>query len=157
MLAYQLELAGNIGSLFRLVDAFGVDQLYLSRVSESASNLKIRKVARATQKMVDYCYIDSELELVNQLKQEGHMIISLEITSNSLNIREFIDQVKIQNEEIMASYQQICLIVGSENTGIEQALLDASDHTLHIPMFGKNSSMNVAMAAAIALYELTSL
>ena len=34
-------------------------------------------------------------------------------------------------------------------------LLDLSDHALHVPMYGENSSMNVATSCAIALYELT--
>jgi tRNA G18 (ribose-2'-O)-methylase SpoU len=37
LVANKVELAGNIGSLFRIADAFGVDKLYLSKTSGSAS------------------------------------------------------------------------------------------------------------------------
>ena len=54
----------------------------------------------------------------------------------------------------MAPGDRVCLVVGAENTGVCQALLDASDATVHIPMRGHNSSMNVANACAIATYEI---
>ncbi len=34
-------------------------------------------------------------------------------------------------------------------------LLEASDHCVHIPMLGMNSSMNVICAASIAVFEIT--
>ena len=54
----------------------------------------------------------------------------------------------------MAPGDRVCLVVGAENAGVCQALLDASDATVHIPMRGHNSSMNVANACAIATYEI---
>ncbi|MBE9568116.1 MAG: TrmH family RNA methyltransferase, partial [Proteobacteria bacterium] len=47
-----------------------------------------------------------------------------------------------------------CLILGSENTGVNESLLSLSDITVHIKMFGHNSSMNVISAASIASYQI---
>ena len=47
------------------------------------------------------------------------------------------------------------VIVGSERAGVTQALLDVSDVALRIPMFGRKSSLNLAAACAIAVFELT--
>ena len=58
------------------------------------------------------------------------------------------------HELVVAPADRICLIVGAENAGVCQALLDASDVTVHIPMRGHNSSMNVANACAIAAYDI---
>ena len=80
------------------------------------------------------------------LKASGYKIISLEITSCSINIEDFL----------ITKSEKICLILGSENKGICQDLLDASDETIHIPMLGINSSMNVATTGcSIATYEIT--
>jgi len=68
----------------------------------------------------------------------------LEITKNSLDILDFRPKPT----------DKICLIIGSENTGVSQDLLDASDVAVHIQMYGQNSSMNVAMATTIAVFEL---
>jgi tRNA G18 (ribose-2'-O)-methylase SpoU len=70
--------------------------------------------------------------------------VSLEITASSIDIREFTAK----------KVDKLCLIVGSENAGVSRNLLDIYDHTIHIPMFGQNSSMNVAAACAIAVFEL---
>ncbi len=151
VLANNIQLAGNIGSLFRIADTFGIEKLYFSGISEQASHLKIRKAARSTLKKVDYCVLDSnlhsELKLITTLKKDGYVIICLEITSKSQELRQYVNK--------LTQLDKICLVVGSEKTGITQDLLDAADHTLHIPMFGDNSSMNVAVATAITLYELT--
>ncbi|MEE9350749.1 MAG: TrmH family RNA methyltransferase [Thiotrichaceae bacterium] len=148
LLANKVGLAGNIGSLFRVADAFGVEKLYLSGLSETASNLKIRKAARSTHKKVDYSFIESEVELVTKLRSEGYTIISLEITSTSQDLRKFV------REQKNSLVDKVCLIVGSESEGVEQGLLDVSDYTVHLPMYGDNTSMNVVTATAIALYEL---
>ena len=54
----------------------------------------------------------------------------------------------------MIKGKPVCLIVGAENTGIDTSLLALSGLTVHIPMAGKNSSMNVISAASIACYEM---
>ena len=151
IVANRIELASNIGSLFRVAEAFGIEKIYLPAKSASASHLKIRKAARSTQKKVDYSYIESAIDLVLSLKAEGYLIVSLEVTSQSLAIREFVSK-QVEGGKLD---KKMCLILGSEKDGIEQTLLDVSDHTIHIPMFGENTSMNVMTAAAIALYELT--
>ncbi|MGN6170787.1 MAG: TrmH family RNA methyltransferase [Solirubrobacteraceae bacterium] len=44
------------------------------------------------------------------------------------------------------------LIVGSEREGLTQTIIDQADHTAHIPI--RSNSLNAAMAATVALYEL---
>ena len=92
-----------------------------------------------------FSYEKYPLDIIKKLKSEGYTVISLEITSSSSDIGE----LKLNGTE------RICLILGSENYGISQDLLNESDLTIHIPMMGKNSSMNVATACSIATYEIT--
>ena len=144
ILANDIELAANVGSLFRIADALGVEKIFLCGHSPVPPNSKINKTARSTEKTVPYEYAGNALDIIRRLKAENYQIVSLEITSASMDIRDYV----VSGEE------KICLIVGAENTGINQALLDASDCTIHIPMLGHNSSMNVATACAIAVFEI---
>jgi TrmH family RNA methyltransferase len=48
--------------------------------------------------------------------------------------------------------KDLTLLVGAEREGLPQAVIDQSDHTAHIPI--KTNSLNAAMAATVALYEL---
>ncbi len=144
VLAHNLEGSINVGALFRLADALGIEQIVLSGRSMTPPNRKLRKVSRRTEKWVPYRYQQNPLTVLSELKEKGYLIAALEITSDSLDIREFAS----------AADEKICLVLGSENAGISLELLKACDVCLHIPMFGRNSSMNVATACAIAVYEL---
>jgi TrmH family RNA methyltransferase len=48
---------------------------------------------------------------------------------------------------------ELTLLIGSEREGLPEAVLAAADHTAHIPIEG--DSLNAAMAATVALYEVT--
>ena len=145
IVAPDIDSPLNIGSLFRIADALGIEKLYLAGRSPVPPHPKIRKTSRATEQFVAHAYHASALELVQQLRAAGYTIVSLEITTHSRDIRSVSS----------SSFDKVALIVGSENTGVAQELLDVSDFTLHIPMLGRGSSMNLANACAIGAYELT--
>ncbi len=146
LLAHNIEDPVNVGSLFRMADALGIETIYLSGTTARPPNTKINKTARSTIQYVKHSYQTDPFDLIQKLKSSGYRIISLEITTTSIPIQD----IKISSQD------KICLILGSENTGISQALLDLSDTSVHIPMLGVNSSMNVAMACSIACFEMIS-
>ncbi|PCJ88524.1 MAG: RNA methyltransferase [Thiotrichaceae bacterium] len=149
IVADNITKPGNVGSLFRLCDAMGIEKLYLCGDTAIPPNAKINKTSRSTEKHVDYEHHSNTEDLVTKLKSAGYLIASLEITTTSIAINSpsFVDALD--------DNQPVCLILGSENTGVNQALLNLSDITTHIPMHGNNSSMNVISAASIACYEIT--
>ena len=136
--------APNIGGLFRIADAFGVEKLILCGEHVPLGR-KMAKTSRATEKVVDFELHQSALDVVQTLKNKGATIISLEITSQSkpLHVFEF------------SKDKPIALLIGDENYGVSQTILNLSDEQIHINMFGQNSSMNVVQATNIALYEIT--
>lgn len=144
-LAHDIDAPMNIGSFFRIADALGIEKIYLTGKSVVPPNNKIKKTSRSTEKFVDYSYEQAPLVIVSQLKNEGYKIVSLEITSSSIDL----------SKAKFSAKDKICLILGSENTGVSQELLDVSDISVYIPMLGMNSSMNVANACSIAAYEIT--
>lgn len=144
IIADGIEAAVNVGSLFRIADAFGVEKLYLTGGSPSPPSHKLRKTSRATERWVAYESRNDALALVSELKAAGYVVASLEVTERAVDLRAFGHP-----------FQRLALIVGTENHGISQTLLDASDVALRIPMFGRNSSLNLATACAIAVFELT--
>ncbi|SFN46981.1 TrmH family RNA methyltransferase [Salegentibacter flavus] len=135
----------NIGSIFRLADAFNVEKIIFTGTPPNLQSNRLKKTARSTHQKVlieinEDCFLVAET-----LKSQGYWLYALEITSDSVPIGDF-------------DYQQdrpLCLILGNEVSGIDEKLLKISDKGLHINMYGKNSSMNVAQAAGIALYEIT--
>ena len=141
----------NVGGLFRLSDALGIESLYLCGDTPTPPNAKIKKTSRSTEKNVTYNYHSVAAALIAELKASGVLIVALEISSSSIAIgsHEFAKMIK--------DGRAICLIPGSENTGVNDTLLSLSDVTVHIPMYGNNSSMNIVSATSIACYEITRL
>ena len=141
----------NIGSLFRLCDALGIEKLYLCGDSSAPPNNKINKTSRSTEKHVDYEAYQDTKSLIEKLKANNVVILSLEITTTSIAINsgEFVTFINTHKDKSFA------LILGSEKNGINDDLLALSDATFHIPMCGNNSSMNVISAASITCFEIT--
>lgn len=136
--------APNIGSLFRIADAFGIEKLILCGEHITVGR-KMAKTSRATEKYVDYSIETDILKTVTALKENNHEIVAIEITKHSLALSQFQFNPK----------QPIVLVLGDENFGVSESVLKLSDAILHINMHGHNSSMNVTQAASIALYEIT--
>lgn len=133
----------NIGMCFRIAESFGVSKIYLHESSPSAENRIVKKTARNTLQQIEHdFYSDFEL-LIQQLKSEGNTIVGIEITDQSIPIQHYD----------FAKDEKIVLLLGSERHGIQDIKL--ADATVAIPMYGRNSSMNVVHSMAIALYEAT--
>ncbi|SFD16529.1 TrmH family RNA methyltransferase [Flavobacterium phragmitis] len=137
----------NIGSLFRISEAFGVENIIFLGKDIPLTPRKINKTSRSTHLHVPHAIIENYTELQTYLTENSFEIIALEITSNSKPLKEVV----------IPKNKKIALLIGSEINGISEELLTISNQIVHINMFGKNSSMNVVQAASIALYELTSL
>ena len=135
----------NIGSLFRISEAFGVENIIFSGKDIPLNPRKINKTSRSTHLHVPHTVIEETAELIDYLLENQFEIIALEITRNSKPLKEVV----------IPENKKIALLIGSEIDGISEELLKISDQIVHINMFGKNSSMNVVQAASICLYELT--
>jgi len=136
--------APNLGSLFRISDAFGIEKIIFCGDDISLGR-KMKKTSRATENSVSHEVSENTLNIVQSLKNENYQIFSLEITDSSKPIHAF----QFSRKKPMA------LVIGDENFGVSEDILKLSDTVIHINMFGQNSSMNVVQATNIALYEIT--
>ena len=144
LLLDSVELPVNVGSLFRLADALGLAALYLCGATPCPPNPNLRRAARATEQVVVCRPADTALEQACALRQEGFRLLCLELTDRSQPLEQLV----------VTPAEPLCLILGNEKRGVSQPLLDLAGESVHLPMQGVNSSMNVAMAAAIACYRI---
>lgn len=134
----------NIGSLFRISDALGVEELIFCGENLQLGK-RMKKTSRSTEKYVSHKVESDILQVVTSLKSKRYFIIALEITDSSISLDDFI----------LNTNQPIALIIGNENIGVSEDILKLADEIVHIKMFGENTSMNVVQATSITLYELT--
>ncbi len=133
----------NIGMCFRIAESFGVSKIYLHENSPSIDNKNVKRTARNTINQIEHDSYSNFNELMIELKNDGNSIIGIEITDQSIEIQNFD----------FKNHEKIVLLLGSERNGIEN--INLVDHTISIPMYGRNSSMNVIHSLSIALYEVT--
>ena len=136
--------AANLGSLFRTADAFGITHLILGGNPVELGR-KFTKTSRATEQSISFEQTENTLEKIKGLKSKNYEVIALEITENSISISD----LKLPKSS------KVTFIIGDEKHGISSPILEFCDYTVHIEMYGQNSSMNVVQAATIGLYEFT--
>lgn len=139
-----LQSPANIGAIFRLCDAFGVAEVVFNTPIDLSSN-RLKRTARNTEKIISYKIVEDLEAVLIKFQQKKYTTVALEISTNSVPLS------KISN----LKNDKIALVIGNERTGVSEKILRNVQHVTHIKMFGSNSSMNVAQATAIALYELT--
>ncbi|MES2575104.1 MAG: RNA methyltransferase [Bacteroidota bacterium] len=129
---------GNLGTILRLCDWFGIDQLICSKETVDIYNPKVVQATMGSIARVNVNYIDLE-SFLNQTK--------LPVFGTFMNGTN-IYKTDLPNEGI--------IIMGNEANGISPQLEKLAKKRLTIPRFGnlqKTESLNVATATAIILSE----
>lgn len=141
----QLTSAVNVGMAFRISEAMGVSNLYLCGETPSSEHKKVQKTSRSTDKYVRHTYYLNTLDAIVELKKQGYTIVALEITNES----------QLLNDTNFNALEKIALIIGNEQHGVDHEVLKMCDLSVAIPMYGRNTSINVVNSLSIALYEIT--
>lgn len=143
-MAHNIRSLWNVGAFFRTCDALAVEHLYLTGYTGHPPRIEITKTAIGADHTVPWEHARDPLPIIEQLKKDGWQIVSLELTDRSVDISTFMPAEKV------------CLIVGHELEGVPATMLDLSDAVVEIPMLGQKESLNVSVAAGIALHRLRS-
>jgi len=134
----------NVGSVFRTADAVGVSKIYLCGITPCPPHPKIEKVSLGSETFVPWEYYNEAWRLLKQLSKEHICIIALEQIKDAQNIFRFKPKFPL------------ALVLGNEIRGISPKILKYCDKKISIPMYGKKDSLNVSVAAGVALYFLVS-
>jgi len=134
----------NIGGIFRIGDAFGIEELIFLNSGDDLGK-RFKKTSRSAEKYVAHSFSNDFDFLEKSLGAQKYRLIALEITETSVPIQT----LKIDKN------CPIALVIGNENFGISNAILPQIETHAHIDMYGVNSSLNVVQSASIALYEIT--
>ena len=134
----------NIGSMFRLADAIGVEKIYLCGNMEFPPNSRIHKSAVGTENWVPWEKRGSTAEVVKELKEKGVQTIAVEQSKKAISYKL-----------LAKSLQFPCaIIVGHESEGISKEILEKVDIIVELPMLGINKSFNVWGSAAVIAYKI---
>ncbi|HBK34434.1 MAG: tRNA/rRNA methyltransferase (SpoU) [Candidatus Uhrbacteria bacterium GW2011_GWE2_40_58] len=143
MIAHNIRSLHNVGSIFRSADAFGIEKLYLTGFTGTPPRKEIAKVALGSEQRVPWEFFSDIHSLLSLLKSEGKQIVAIETGEQAVSLHSFSTEP-----------HKLVLIVGNEVEGIEKEVLENCDVIVEIPMTGRKRSLNVSVAAGIALFSL---
>jgi tRNA G18 (ribose-2'-O)-methylase SpoU len=133
----------NIGAIFRLCDAFLVQQLVICGTKVHLHKRKLVQAAQGTQHWVPWSERQYAVEAIGNAKARGDWVVAAEQTTAS-----------VRPEQLVPIFPA-CLVLGGERNGVSPEAIEVVDAVVAIPMLGMANSLNVATAAAILLYWLS--
>ena len=136
----------NVGSVFRSSDAFRIEKIYLCGITAQPPHRDIHKTALGATESVEWEHVEDTVELVEKLKSDNVITLSIEQAENSLKLDEFTP----------VSNQKYAIIMGNEVDGVQQSVINASDHVLEIPQIGTKHSLNISVCTGVVLWDLFS-
>lgn len=144
MVLDNIRSLNNIGSIFRTSDAFCVSEVLLCGITATPPDAQIHKTALGAEDAVAWRHYDNTLQAISDLRVGGWTICCLEQVHGSIPLNSFT----------VKPGAKIAVIAGNEVTGVDPAVVAASDVYLEIPQAGTKHSLNVAVSSAIALWHL---
>jgi 23S rRNA (guanosine2251-2'-O)-methyltransferase len=148
LILHNIRSIHNVGSIFRTADAMGVKKIFLTGYTPSPLDFfgqprkDFQKTALGSDKSVEWIQNKNINKPIVQLKKGGYRIIALEQSKKSINLKKF------------RANKSSVLILGNEVRGLPKNIINKSDVVLEIQMLGRKESLNVSVAAGIALFVL---
>ena len=127
----------NIGTIVRNANSFNVSKVHI--IGRKKYN---RRGAMCTDKYLEIVHWDDVKKFIQA--QQGRELVAIE--NNTPRALPMHDKKFVQNTT---------LVFGSEGNGISEELLAAAGDVRYIESFGSTRSVNVGVAAGIAMYEWT--
>jgi len=133
----SIQDPGNFGTIIRIADWFGVQQIVCSEDSADLYNPKVVQATMGSIARIKVYYTNLHEWLASQK-----------------NIRICATVLKGQDITAMEKLNEAIILVGNESKGISPELLKLASKKITIPKKGKAESLNVAVATGIVLSHL---
>jgi 23S rRNA (guanosine2251-2'-O)-methyltransferase len=130
----------NIGAIARSAVCCGAQALIIPDKGIAALNEEALKSSAGALEKIHICRVNSLLKAIDTLHLNGIKVFASEMDA----------AVKVFDLDFK---DPCCIVMGSEDKGIQAYIAKAVDEHFTIPMSGDFDSLNVSVAAGIILYE----
>jgi 23S rRNA (guanosine2251-2'-O)-methyltransferase len=131
----------NVGAIIRTAAAFGSAGVILSERSSCSVNSSVIKSASGGTEVVPTYVVSNLAQAIEKLKTYGFWIVSFSEAGSV-----FLYELDLTGK--------VCMVFGSEGSGIRKRQLDNSDFVSKLPTNPDFTTLNVSTTAAIAFYEV---
>ena len=136
--------ADNVGGIFRNAIAFGVDAVLIGPGCADPLYRKAIRTSMGAALLVPFATAQPWPDALRTLTNLGFAVVALTPSAGAAPLRDAAVQL---------TGRQVAIVLGHEGEGLTAGALGVCEHRARIPMAAFDS-LNVASAAAIALYEL---
>jgi 23S rRNA (guanosine2251-2'-O)-methyltransferase len=131
----------NFGAIIRSAEVFGVHGVIFPSKNSALINQMMIKASAGAIFNMPLIRVKSTNNAIEFLKESG-----IRVLSSSLSAPRPLHKMEMDSP--------VCIVLGSEETGISNHVAKLSDEMFIIPQLGKTDSLNVSVAAGIILYEV---
>ena len=150
LILHNIRSVYNVGSIFRTADAAGVSRIILTGYTPAPvdrfkfTRKDFTKVSLGAEKSMPWKQVKNPYAAIAQLKSAGFAIVGIEQDPRATSLFDF----KPSHDKPLA------LVLGNEVRGLSKQLLAKCERIVEIPMQGKKESLNVSVAAGVALFAI---
>jgi 23S rRNA (guanosine2251-2'-O)-methyltransferase len=131
----------NLGAILRTAEAAGADGVMLPERHSAGLSETVARASAGAIEHVKVARVGNLVQALQALKARGIWVVGFDAAGS-----ERWDAVDLT--------KPIALVLGGEGRGIRRLVREHCDHLVSIPQFGHVGSLNVSVAAGIALYEV---
>lgn len=134
----------NLGAIARSAYLLGAHALVVPRDRAAAVTPAVTKASAGATEHLAIAQVTNLARALGQFKEAGLWIAAVAATPDAIPLRD------------LDATGPLCVVLGAEGTGIRPVVARACDYAVMIPMSGTGvGSLNVSVAAGIALYEVS--
>ena len=137
----QINDVRNFGAIIRTAEISGVDGIIIQNSSSAPVNSDTIKTSAGAIFNIPICKVNHIKDAIYHLQS-----MNISIISASEKAEKNIYDVDLKGP--------LAIIMGSEQKGINKSVINLSNESVKLPMYGKIESLNVSVACGIFLYEV---
>ena len=137
----QVQDPQNLGSLLRTAEAVGVHGVVIQRRRAAGITPTVVHTSAGAVEHLRVAQVTNLVDAIARLKARDVWVVGLEAVRDALRY----DQADLGGP--------LALVVGSEGKGLRRLVQERCDLVVYLPMMGKVTSLNAAVAGSVVLYE----
>lgn len=136
-----LEDPRNLGAILRTAEAADVDGVLLPERHSAGLSEAVSRSSAGGLEYVKVARIGNVVQAIESLKSRGFWVVGF-------------DACGPERWDTVDYRRSVVLVLGGEGRGTRRLVRERCDHVVSIPLFGHVGSLNVSVAAGIAMYEV---
>ena len=144
VLLERVANADNVGAVFRNAAAFAADAVLLDEATTDPLYRKAIRTSMGAALVMPFGRVTNVPDVLDELREAGFATVAMTPSASAQPLPSVVEA---------AAARPVAILLGHEGDGVTETSLEACEFQARIPISSDVDSLNVATAAAVALYE----